>query len=69
MRTESRCHLLNPAVKASTARLPHLSGQSSLTLASFTFAARGGLTPGAGGGGSMEGSVPRLIPTVASETM
>lgn len=68
MKTESRCHSLNSTVTASTARLPHLSSQSSLTLASFTLARRG-LSLGAGGGGGMVGNVPCLIPTVGSQTM
>lgn len=67
MKTESWCHSLNSTVRA-TVRRPHLSSLSSLTLASFMFAGRGGLTLGAGGGGSVVGSVPRLIPTVGSET-
>lgn len=68
MKTESWCHSLDSTVTASTVRTPHLSSLSSLTLASFMFAGQGGLTPGAGGGGSTVGNVSCLIPTVGSET-
>lgn len=68
MKTESCCHSLDSTVTSSTVRRLHLSSLSSLNLASFMFAGRGGLPPEAGSGGSMVGKVPRLIPTVGSET-
>lgn len=68
MKTEIWCHSLNSTETASSVRLLHLSSLSSLTLASFMFAGRQDLTLGAGGGGSMVGNVPRLIPTAGSDT-
>lgn len=68
MKTESWGHLLNSTVTASAGRPLHLSSLSSLTLASFMYAGGGGLPLGDGGGGSVVGNVPRLIPTVGSET-